>query len=147
MSVHTYDPSQFQLIVGGIPLSGYADGTFIEVERDEAMWNKVTGADGITSRAKTSNKAGQVRVTLAQTSPSNDVMSALAVADELTNAGVFPVLLKDGSGRSVVASSAAWVQQMPTAEFSKEITNRTWIIDCAGMDVFFGGNITQGSDS
>lgn len=147
MSVHTFDPSQFQVIVGGIPMSGFADGTFIEVERDEPMFNKVTGADGVTSRAKTSNRAGQVRLTLAMTSPGNDVLSGFAVADELTNAGVVPVLLKDTTGRTVVASSAAWVQQIPTSDFSKEITNRTWVLDCAGLDIFLGGNITQGADS
>lgn len=144
MSVYTYDPSQVQIIVGGVPLSGFADGTFIEVSRDEQMYTKVTGADGKTSRAKTSNRAGDFTFTLKQTSPANDILSGFAVADEIDNAGVVPVLIKDGSGRTVCASSAAWVRQMPDQPFAKEISNREWVLDAAGIDIFVGGNITQG---
>ena len=113
MSVYTYASDEVRIIVGGVPISGLADGTFVSVARDEQAFTKVTGADGTTSRAKSANRSGSITLTLSQTSPSNDVLSALAVADEETGAGVVPVLIKDGSGRSVHATDAAWVQKMP----------------------------------
>lgn len=43
MSVRTYDPKQVIITVGGIPMSGFADGTFLTVDRDDDQWAKVTG--------------------------------------------------------------------------------------------------------
>ena len=147
MSVYTYASDEVRIIVGGIPISGLADGTFVSVARDEQAFTKVTGADGTTSRAKSANRSGSITLTLSQTSPSNDVLSALAVADEETGAGVVPVLIKDGSGRSVHATDAAWVQKMPDAEDGKEITDREWVLDCARITNFIGGNTAQSGSS
>ena len=140
MSVRTFDPAQVVLTVGGVPIGGYADGTFISVERNEDTFTPVSGADGVVSRAKSNNKTGTITVTLAQTSPSNDVLSGFAVADELTNTGIVPVLCKDNSGRSVHFSALGWIQKPPTAEYGKEISNREWVLYLADYTPFNGGN-------
>ena len=142
MAVRTYDPKQVAVLVSGVPMSGFADGTFISVERDEDAFSKVSGADGIVSRAKSNNSMGTLTLTLAQTSPSNDVLSALATLDELTNAGIFPIIVKDNSGRSIHFSSNAWVKKVPAAGYAKEVGNREWIFDLADYSPFIGGNST-----
>lgn len=140
MAVRTYDPSQVVVTVGGVQLSGFADGTAVNIMRSNDAYTKVTGTDGITSRAKSSDKSGELTVTLAQTSPSNDVLSGIAQADELTNAGVVPVIVKDISGRSVYFSGNGWIRKIPDSAFGKEIDNREWVLDLADMDAFVGGN-------
>jgi hypothetical protein len=141
--VYTYSPEEVSVVVGGIRLSGFADGTFVTVSRDEQAFNKVTGADGKTSRSKTANRTGTITIVLQQTSPSNDVLSALALADELSNAGVVPTLIKDGSGRTLHAAPTSWVQQVPDHSMSKDIENVEWVMDCAAIDSFIGGNSEQ----
>jgi hypothetical protein len=138
--VYTYASDEVRVIVGGVPMSGFADGTFVTVSRDEQAFTKVTGADGTTSRSKSANKSGTITITLKQTSPSNDVLSGFMIADEQSNEGVVPVLIKDTSGRTIHSVSAAWVQQMPDNEFGKEISEREWVMDCARIDSFVGGN-------
>jgi Bacteriophage KPP10, Structural protein ORF10 len=133
MGVKTYDPKLVVITFGGVPLSGYADGTFVVVEREADMFTKVTGADGQTSRAKSQNRSGSVTVTLQQTSPSNDALNVFANADELSNQGVKPLTVKDLSGRSESFSANAWIRKKPNQEYAKEITNREWVIDCADM--------------
>jgi hypothetical protein len=113
MSVRTYDPKQVLVIIGGIPMSGFADGTFVSVERTSDTFTKVSGADGIISRSKTNDRSGSLKFTSAQTSPSNDILTGIALADELANAGVVPVLIKDNSGRSVYVSAFGWVKNRP----------------------------------
>ena len=54
MSVRTYDPKQVIITVGGVPMSGFADGTFLTVDRDDDQWAKVTGADGTSTCIKSS---------------------------------------------------------------------------------------------
>ena len=136
----SYDPKQVQVIVDGNPITGFADGTFVEVEFDEQQWNKVTGADGLTSRAKTNNYAGTITVTLLATSNGNDIMSALWNRDRRNNTGVVNVLIKDATGRTVWSSPQSWVQQMPTQGFSKDTEERAWVIDCANLAGNAGGN-------
>lgn len=144
MPVRTYDPKQFNLLVNAIPIGGFADGTFISFERSNDTFTKVSGTDGVVSRAKSCDTSGEITITLAQTSPSNDVLSGIAAVDELTGDGVVPVLIEDKSGRTVALSAYAWVKKPAPADFGKEISNREWVLDCADLDVFIGGNPNTG---
>ena len=139
-SVATYDPGQVIVLVNAVPLSGFSDDGMIEAEREEDTFIKKVGVDGFTSRARNRNKSGEITITLQQTSPSNDHLSALAILDEQTGRGVVPVLIKDLSGRSVLASAFAWVRKPPASAFAKEVEDREWILDCASLDIFTGGN-------
>lgn len=140
-SVRTYDPKQVVLTVGGIPIGGYADGTFIEHEFDDDAFTKVTGADGFSSRAKSNNYDSMITVTLAQTSPSNDTLNAFAIADKLSNSGVVPVVLKDVGGTTTIFSANGWIRKQANVEFGKEITNREWVLDLVSTDAVVGGNV------
>jgi hypothetical protein len=137
---YTYDPKQVAVIVGGIPMGGFADGTFVTVERNSDAYTKVSGGDGIVSRAKSNDKSGSITFTIQQTSPSNDILSGFALLDEMSNNGIVPVIIQDFSGRTTAVSAFGWIKKSPKAEFSKEITNREWVIDCADLDIKHGGN-------
>lgn len=137
MAMRTYDPKKVLLTVGVGTITGYADGTFIKVSRDEEAFTKKVGADGEVTRAKSNNQAGSIEITLDLASPSNDALSALATADELTNTGAVPVsllLIGNSSGKPLVATEAGWVKKKPDMGFSKKAEDRTWVIDCAAMD-------------
>jgi hypothetical protein len=121
-------------------MSGYADGTFLNVDRDENAFTKVTGADGTSTRVKSNNRSGSMTLTLKQSSPSNDVLSGFASLDELSNTGVVPILIKDLSGNSLFFSATGWVQKFPSSEFGKEINNREWVLDLVDVDMFVGSN-------
>jgi len=144
MSLKTYDPKSVMVLVGGVPMSGFSEGTFVTVARDEDSFSKVTGADGETSRAKRNNRSGSMTLVLHQTSPSNDVLSALALADELANAGVVPVMVKDASGRSLLFSALGWIKKPADASFSVEIEDREWVLDLADLDMLVAGNAVEG---
>ena len=140
MAFANYDVSQVAVIVGGVPMEGFADGTRVTVEFDEEQFTKVTGSDGLTTRSKSNNYAGNVTITLQQSSRSNDVLSGLWNADRVNNAGVVPILIKDNSGRTLWAAEHAWVQQMPSQEFGKESSDREWVLDTDKLTGIAGGN-------
>jgi len=140
MAVRTYDPKSVVITIGGVPMSGFADGTFLVVDRDENAFTKVTGADGTSTRVKSNNRSGSMTLTLKQSSPSNDVLSGFAALDELSNSGVVPILIKDLSGNSLFFSATGWVQKYPSSEFAKEISNREWVLDLVDVDMFVGSN-------
>lgn len=140
MSLNTYDPKSVLVIVGGVPLSGFADGTFVEVTRTTDMFSKKTGADGYTTRTKSNDRSGTITITLMQTSLSNDVLSGFAALDELSNSGVVPIMIKDSSGDTLNVSAQGWVRKYPDQTFGLELNTRAWAIDCADLDIFVGGN-------
>lgn len=138
--LHTYDPKQVSVIFDGNPLSGYTDGTFVEIEFDEDLWNKVTGADGATSRSKIGNYAGAITVTLKSTSAGNDILSSMVQRDRRNNTGRGPIIVKDASGRTVWSARNAWVRAMPSQSFSLEVEDREWIIDTDALTGHIGGH-------
>jgi len=139
--VRTYDPKKVILTVGGTPINGYADGTFISVERENDTFTKQSGADGQVARAKTNDKTGMLTVTLQQTSLSNDTLSAIMKLDETTGNGVVPISLTDKRGTTKMIAAQGWIRKPPVIEEAKEVSSREWTIDLANMEVFVGGNI------
>lgn len=140
MALRTYDPSEVIISVGGVPIGGFTDGTFVEIARDEATWTKTVGADGTVTRGKTNNFSGTITITLKQSSPSNDVLSGFLVADELSNSGVVPILIKDLSGNSTFFTAQGWVTTFAPSPFGKEINDRVWTIATTSIDMFVGSN-------
>ncbi len=140
MSVKTYNPADVQLILAGIAVSGYADGTFIAIGRDNPSFTSGSGADSEGWRAKSNDKTGTCTLTLLQTSASNDAFSALAALDEASGDGVGPLLLKDNSGRSLYSAETAWLEKPADAEFAREQSDREWVIKTDKLNVFVGGH-------
>jgi hypothetical protein len=138
--VFTYDPKQVSCIVGGKIGQGFSDGSFIKVERNEQAFTLKIGVDGEGTRAKSNNKSGKITLTLMQSSSYNDVLSAFAAADELSNTGAVPFFLKDNSGRTLCTALTCWVQKYPDSEFAKEVSTRTWVLETDDIEVFVGGN-------
>lgn len=144
MAVFSYDPKSVIIVIGGVPISGYADGTFLEITADTQQFTKIVGADGYTTRVKSNNYGGVMTLTLSQTSPSNDVLSGILALDRVSNAGVVPILIKDMSGTTVIFAATGWIQQFPDVSFGNEINNRAWVFDLADIDILIGGNGENG---
>lgn len=139
-----YSPDQVCVVFGAERLSGFADGTFVKVERNEDTFQTKVGADGEVTRTRNLNRTGIITVTLLQTSASNAALAALAAADELSPNGVsvLPVLVKDLNGNSLHHAAEAWVKKPAAGEYGKEVTTREWVIEAAVLQTFEGGNST-----
>jgi hypothetical protein len=140
MAVQQYDPKNISVIVGGKIISGFGDGTFVLAERNEQAWNLKVGVDGEGTRAKNNNRSGKVTLTLMQSSGSNDDLSAFASADELSNTGAVPLLIRDNLGTTICTALTAWVQKIANMEDAKEVSTRTWVLETDELDMFVGGN-------
>lgn len=138
--VKTYDPGQVAVIVGGKIIGGFADGSVVKVSRNEDAYNLKVGVSGEGTRARSRNKSGKIEIMLMQSSDSNDVLSGFALADEASNSGAVPALVKDASGRSLASAATAWVKKYPDSEFKKEVDTRTWVFETDELDLFIGGN-------
>lgn len=137
--MNTYDPKKVIFTFGGYAGHGYSDSTFIEVLRDEDGWSKKVGADGEVTRTRNNNQGGRVRITVQQGSAFNDILSALAAADELTATSVHTLQVTDLNGTSLEHSQNAWIVKYPDAAFAKESGDRVWEFDCDVLSRKVGG--------
>lgn len=139
--VKTYNPKLVALVLFGQPITGFADGTMIEVERNSDSFTLQTGADGESARTANADKTGTIKITLMQTSKSNDILSAQLALDEATNLGTGTAMCRDLGGTTQVSSPECWVRKPANPGFAKENGNREWTIDCVDLFMFVGGNL------
>lgn len=140
MTVKTYNPASVTIVVAGIPIEGFADGTFINVARRNPSWNLAIGSDGEGARARSNDNSGTITLTLMQSSASNDLLQQLFNLDENTGDGVGPFLLVDGSGRTLIDAESCWISTQAEAPFGREIENREWTIETDSLNFNLGGN-------
>jgi len=141
-----FDPGLLKITVGGHAVEGFADGTFLSIATNNPFWTLAAGASGEFARSKSKDKSATIEITLMQTSLSNNVLSAYALADDTANTGKFALGILDENGFSIYTAAEAWVQQMPTVTYGKEISDITWVIETGGLTPhFIGGTVvTEG---
>ena len=140
VTVKTFDPKMVVITFGSIPISGYAEGTFVSVNRSGDAFAKRKGAGGDVERINKNQGDFDVTVTLLQTTPTNKELSAVLAADQVTNAGVFPLTIKDLLGETLFFAPQAWIRKDPEWEDGDDLNSRAWIFDTGIGSNLIGGN-------
>lgn len=139
MAIATYDPKNVIVTVDGTNLSGFADGTFVAVERASETFTKVVGAYGEVARVKSADRSGSMTITLMQTSNSNLFLNSLANRDEQDSTGIVAIQVKDTTTNTTINAAEAWIKTKPKAEFGKDMGNREWVFEMADLTINHGG--------
>jgi len=140
MPAKTYNPKKVAVIVGSFELSGFADGSFVSVEKNEDAWSQKVGTDGEGTRTKSNNRSATITIRLMQSSDSNTILDSFRKLDEFGDAGIFPLTIKDGSGNTIQAAETAWIKKEPSVEYDREATEREWMIETDNLQSSHGGN-------
>lgn len=143
MTTRIYDSNQVQVAFAGVPVQGYADGDFLSISYETDAFSDVVGTDGDVSRSKTNDRRATVEITLMSTSPTNDLLSAIHLADLNTagGAGVGALLITDLNGTSLFTCGNAWIAKAPDVTYGREANERTWMLRCDKLIAFTGGNL------
>lgn len=142
----TYSPEDVVIVLANDSFShvitGYADGSFINITREVPASTLYVGSDLSNARVIRANKASTVTVSLHQASESNDVLSQLLSNDEQArdNTWLFSLTIKDNTGRSLYFSPQAFISIEPDRSFSTGIENRDWGLQCVSLQGVTGGN-------
>lgn len=127
--VKSFDIKRVIVTWAGVALSGWADGTCIQIRPAGPRWTKHVGPDGETARSKSNDLSSEVTLTFMQTSLSLDFMSRMLILDNLTNNGLGPFEIQDLNGGADQFWAQAWIRQPPDTGYAKEPQNRAWILD------------------
>ena len=135
----TYDPSQITVSFNGILVQGFAD-VMVTAERNTDSFTVSPGSQGDVTRVRSRDKTGQVTITLQAESPSNDLLSTVLQDDENDGSGVGALLITNLNGTTELEATNAWLMKFPATEYGNEAGTREWIIECAELEMFVGGN-------
>jgi hypothetical protein len=124
------------LLIDGIPIEGFSDSnSIITVTRDAPQHGKVMDARGKMAVVTSADKSGTCVFDLLQTSDSNAVLQALALAThDLGTSGsadVFPpvqMLLNDKMGNTVATGVNGIIVQQPAVVRGTGLSTVTWAI-------------------
>lgn len=142
----TYSPESVHVVISNSKfshvMSGYADGTFLNITRTIPHATLYTGADASNVRLVRNVKNCDVTLTLHQGSETNDVLSQLLALDEESRNGddIFAITIKDMSGRTVASSNSAFIGTTPDVGFGTDVGTRDWILHAINLDIVVGGN-------
>jgi hypothetical protein len=142
MTYSRYSPDRVTITWKGNLITGFAEGTFVEVERDEDAFTKYVGSDGAVTRTRNLNRSGKITVTLMATAAINDQLWADAIFDESFGNEEGPIEIADLSGAMYCSATYAWVMKMPKVERAKESGTVVWVFDCAELAINPSGNAT-----
>lgn len=130
----SYDPLKVNLIVDGVAITGYAEGTFIEVERNEDAVMPYVGTKGEVSFAENADESGKIKVTLASTSP--QILFLNTLSKKKGDDASFAVSLVNMNTNAVSASgNDCRVIKMAKEELSDEVTEREFEIFVGHLDM------------
>lgn len=140
-----FDPAAILPSFADIPLSNYADGTFVEVEFTEDAFALDVGAGGAVTRRRIRNDTGMATVTLKAEAPENALLSALATADRRTGEGVGVFSCTDVLGSTEVLSPVAWIRKVPAISWQNGANVRAWIFDLTDLEITVGSSEPVGA--
>jgi hypothetical protein len=139
MAVKTYDPKSEIITMGGVPITGYGADTFIEIEYNDDLITERAGCDGAVTRTVSASRIATAKITLQQTSMSNDMLTGLHHADLLSGKGIVPFLMKSPNGTTLAVAAEAYVKKLPAINRGKEAGDVTWTITLAEAEIVVGG--------
>ena len=122
----TYMPEEVTILLAGIPVSGFIQGSFISVDKDVKPFTSKRTADGTVSRMYNNDQTYTITLTLYSGSDSNQLLTRLWQLDEITQRGKFPLMIKDGSGSDLFFSTTTWIEGIPSLVKSNQYEPRAW---------------------
>ena len=129
------------MVWNGIQIQGIGPDTFVKAVRNEDHFTEQVGANGDVVHSRNRNRTGKVTFTIQDASPSNDLLSAAAKADELTGLVYGALMIKDLNGTTLVQCANARIQKYPDLEYGKDSGTNDWILMCAELEMFLGGEL------
>lgn len=127
--VKSFNPKRVNITVNGIPVDGFPDGTFIEIERIADLVSSKAGANGEIVRVINNDERHEIRLTLMQSSAMHGILKGLEKLDKMTCGGALMVFaMVDLCGTDVFIAPQAWVAKSAPRSYGIEVADWTWTL-------------------
>lgn len=138
MTQYNHDPKKVNLIMNGIAIEGFQEGSDLMLEPDSDVSTTSMGTDLGFTRNINTNISWTLTFTLQNGSPSNTVLNNFI----RTNAAI-QFLLKDANTVNSQATGFCYVQGMPSLSGSLEAAGREYTFKAVDVIINYGGAISD----
>ena len=146
MRINLYAQNRHTVVVDGVPLTGFAEGDFLEVELEGNAAQRSMGGDG-PSMNMSVPQGGKISVSLLPTSPALGAMYEIRDTQSLTPR-LFTVALLTGVEETIVAAGCAFGQLPSFQTGGEKMQGRKFDIEClqitldtSGVEAVAGGYV------
>jgi len=99
MSIRNYSPSDVSVLLAGFyQIDGFVSGSFLTISKDVQPYKTTRTADGTVARTFIKDDTYTITLKIASTSPTNDILTGIVLADSATQYVKFPMFVKDNLG-------------------------------------------------
>lgn len=127
------DPTLTTVVLGVVPINGFADGEAIAVEKEGDDETISVGVDGDVARVKSPARVRRVTLRLFKGSPANQALRRLKslATTAIPGGDQFPFVMKDFGEGMLHTSAQAWISSEPVPGLNGEAAVNEWEITCA----------------
>jgi len=142
MKLATFAPDDIVFVINDYRITDFADGTFIDINKNSPNFRQVRGIRGKHTRVHTRDRSGVISIRIMQTSNQNDILSELANQDDLNQTGLLLVTLRDVGGQTALQFGNAYIESTPNISYQGgQTTAREWRINFEFITTYnVGGN-------
>lgn len=146
MRLNLYAQNRHTIVLDGIPLSGFAEGDYLQVKQDGNAAARSMGGDGPSMNLSTI-QGGQITISLMPTSPALGSLYALKDA-QVNNPRLFTLAVLTGTEEVITAAGCAFgdTPQFQTGGPTQQ--PRQFVLEClqikmdtSGVETIAGGFI------
>lgn len=136
MAHKTYSPKDVVVVWNGIPLTGFAEDSFLRLEWSEDVFTKHVSANGKLALTKSADETGTVEIELMATAPDNFYLGAIEKAQRLAPESVAfsNFVINDPSGNSLAVAINAFIMTRPSVDLGKDQNSKTWVFGCEKLE-------------
>lgn len=145
----TYDPSSVSITFAGKPLEGFVSDNFVSITRESPLYTSKRAMDGTVAITQQRYSRWTVKITLQQSSPSNNLLDGvqkIMFEKNITAMQFLPLIIKDHSGDTMFFAKDVWLEQVPEQSFGSGMGTREWLFVCNDVTSIIGGN-SEDTDS
>lgn len=124
--MYTYSPEDVTIFIAGHEVNGLADGTFVTIESEDKFFKTKRTSDGQIYRTLQRTQPHKLKLSLAQTSESNDYLSLLLNIDKRFADAIVPAYIKDHSSGTSILIAQIWIDNIPSITYANGIEMRDW---------------------
>ncbi|KZE66795.1 hypothetical protein AWM68_20240 [Fictibacillus phosphorivorans] len=123
----TYNAKDVTVTVGSRFITGFAEGSMVECEKDEDNFSAKVSAQGEVSVAISNNPLGTITITLEQTSPDVKYLNSLANSKQVIPIWVKGPTEKAGGTRAMIKKPAGvtFADETEDREFEVQVFDYT----------------------
>lgn len=132
--IKTYSPKAVTVSWGGIPITGYSDGEFLNITLNADLTDEVVGAAGDVALTKIANFTGTITLTLLQNAETNlDLSNIYAVQQRSDDVVRANMTIRDPSGSTLYDCRDVHMKRCADVMLSDGQNSKQWTFFCSNL--------------